>query len=503
MARCIAESQNRELLLGATEASDLQFFGISGLHKVLAPVILRAGCTPSTMGNLARMWSDEISPSVSAQTPARTGKLESLAQDLLVGLGATGIAIARENANEFDSLICVVSVGSCAPAVGARLDPNSGISGRCVRECRTQTSYDTRIDPRVERSACERLGIRSVVVVPLLADSHCIGLIEAFSDQPGHFDADKVSALEQAAAAVIKVLGTQEHCSEQPISLLSPPPFSAAEEQLREVPVLNSGVSQEPEVASAVDKAAASPNSESIPKFLESQQSEVRNFPLRWPAIVLIMLVAGVAGTRILRTKRPTQFALPPTAANDATANLRRTADVSPGANSTTATPSISRVTSPDGFLPVQPVVQRAEHGDVAAQMDLAQAYLTGDNLPQDRAKAVSWYIIAGENGSAEAKHRAIEVTRGMAPFQIAEIRYDVGKMYMKGVGTHSDYVSAYSWFELAKAAGDIRAQTEETLLEQKMEPGQVQQARKQASEWLHSHSRNYPNSHSKARQRN
>jgi len=383
------------------------------------------------------------------------------------------------------------------------LDPNSGISGRCVRECRTQTSYDTRIDPRVERSACERLGIRSVAVVPLLADSRCIGLIEAFSDQPGHFDADKVSALEEAAAAAVKVLGTQEHRSEQPISLLSPPPFDAAEEQLREVPVLNSSVLQEPEAASAADKAATSPNSESIPKFLESQHSEARTFPLRWPALVLIIFVAGVAGTRILRTQRPTQFALPPTAANDATANLPRTADVSPGANSTTATPSIARVTNPEGFSLLQPLIHRAEHGDVAAQMDLAQEYLTGNNLPQDRAKAVSWYIIAGENGSAEAKRRAIEVTHGMAPFQIAEIRYDVGKMYMKGVGTGSDYISAYAWFELAKAAGDIRAQAEEAKLEQKMEPGQVQQARKQASEWLQSHSRKYPNSHSEARQRN
>jgi TPR repeat protein len=129
--------------------------------------------------------------------------------------------------------------------------------------------------------------------------------------------------------------------------------------------------------------------------------------------------------------------------------------------------------------------------------MDLAQAYLAGDNVPEDQAKAASWYIMAGENGSAEGKRRSIEITHGMAPFQIGEIRFDLGKMYMNGIGAARDYVSAYAWFELAKAAGDIRAQAEENALEPKMDPGQVQEARQRASQWLQSHSRKASVSHS------
>jgi TPR repeat protein len=128
--------------------------------------------------------------------------------------------------------------------------------------------------------------------------------------------------------------------------------------------------------------------------------------------------------------------------------------------------------------------------------MDLAQAYLTGDNVPEDQAKAASWYIMAGENGSAEGKRRSIEITHGMAPFQIGEIRFDLGKMYMNGTGTAQDYVSAYAWFALAKAAGDIRAQAQQDTLEQKMDSGQVQQARQRASQWLQSHSRKAAKSH-------
>jgi hypothetical protein len=130
--------------------------------------------------------------------------------------------------------------------------------------------------------------------------------------------------------------------------------------------------------------------------------------------------------------------------------------------------------------------------------MDLAQAYLTGENVPKDATKAASWYIMAGENGSVEGKRRSIEITHDMAPFEIGEIRFDLGKMYMNGTGAPQDYVSAYAWFELAKAGGDIRAQAEEDTLEQKMDHGQILLAKQRASRWLQSHSRKGAASHSR-----
>jgi hypothetical protein len=449
------------------------------------------------MENLARSWYREVSRTVAAPTHLRIVELESLAQDLLLSVDATGVAIAVEDANDPESLVCLVSAGGCLPPVDARLDPHSGISGRCVRECRSQKSYDTLLDPRVERAACERLGIRSLAVVPVVAHSRCIGLIEAVSDQPGRFDADEVLAIEQAAKSAALLLDARESASEQPILVMSPPSRQLEEEAIPDGSERN--VEPEPEAAiSAQDEDTLPPTPLKIPRFLETQQLNSGHSWMRWVVVVVIALLAAIAGIRLLQDKFPEHlFAASRNTANPIAPSTPPAGESVSSAQGSTSIPPLAPVIKNDRASSFHTLGQRADRGDVAAQMDLAQAYLTGDNVPEDRAKAASWYIMAGENGSAEGKRRSIEITHGMALFQIGEIRFDLGKMYMSGTGAAQDYVSAYAWFELAKAAGDIRAQGEENTLEQKMDSGQVQEGRQRASQWLQSHSRKAPGVHS------
>lgn len=157
------------------------------------------------MATTARVLYEEMPSSVATEVEGLKARLEELAKKLLKTVEATGIAVAYRQ-SELGALICVASVGKTVPRIGACVDPNSGISGRCVRECRTQKSYDTLIDPRVDPLVCKKLGIRSVAVIPLLSRSQCIGLLEAFSDRPGHFDPQRVEAIEDAAALALLVL---------------------------------------------------------------------------------------------------------------------------------------------------------------------------------------------------------------------------------------------------------------------------------------------------------
>jgi hypothetical protein len=442
------------------------------------------------MGNLARTLFTESSATGAARTPAPARELQSLAQDLLESLGANGIAIAHQDGENPEALVCLVSAGDRAPLVGARLDRDSGISGRCVRECRAQRSYDTSIDPRVDRAACERLGIRSLVVVPVVSDSGCIGLIAAFSDCPGHFDADKVLALEQAAESATLLLDEQQNATEQPVAFVSTSSQAPFEEQLPARLSENGNPADQEEGLAPPEHIGISVH-ESIPRFLEKQPSQAGSSRLRWAVIGVVALVAAVAVTRGLHRNSPRHLLpIPPHAANSTvTRTTQADQHKSPGEIST-ITSAASPVTGAEQSSPLHLLAERAKDGDVAAQMSLARAYTIGDHVPKDPAKAASWYIMAGENGSASAKRRSIEVTRGMAPFQIAEIRFNLGKMYMNGIGTKQDYVSAYKWLELSKAAGDIRAEAEESKLQNTMNSEQVQEARKQASDWLQSHSR-------------
>ncbi|HVH87416.1 MAG TPA: GAF domain-containing protein [Terriglobales bacterium] len=439
------------------------------------------------MKSLARSY--EISREIPPQAYAEAGDLESLAHDLRLSVDATGVAIVEEDAENPEALVCVVSVGRCVPAVGARLDPNFGISGRCVRECRSQKSYDTRIDPRVDRAASEQLGIRSLAVVPILRGSRCVGLIEAVSDRAGHFDEDKLPVIEQAASSAALLLDEhQQLTSEEPTPAILP---ASQEAEERPIPQLIEHYAEaEPEaIGSSHDEDSRVPLSSSVstPKFLEAQHSQSRHSWRQWAVTGAIALLAIVVGIRILPGRVPRHlFAASHKATTSLVLSGSHAGEHVQGSPSTPETASVIK----NDDASSEPLKQRAEHGDVAAQINLGQSYLTGNKLPEDRAKAASWYIMAGENGNAEAKRQSIEITRGMAPFQIGEIRFDLGKMYLDGVGAHQNYISAYRWFELAKAAGNIRAESEENTLEQKMSPVQIQEARQQASQWLQSHSR-------------
>jgi TPR repeat protein len=455
------------------------------------------------MGSLARTWYDESSRSLSS---AAEDDLKSLAEELLASTAAAGIVIAHEQGDSAGALVCIISVGDCVPHVGAELDPNSGISGRCVRECRLQRSHDTSLDPRVERGACERLGIRSLVAAPLVVNSRCMGLIEAVSDRPGHFDSEKIIALEQAARSAALLLGGEERASEQQVIVI---PIAAAEATEEAAPSLDAADDQSPAIGAAEEQdealpaqeeitdpephAAVSRDSAQLPKFLELESPRPDRRWLLWVAVVSLTLAAALASAQLLRSRlrvRPAPSQHPEDTASASAAQTSQDDFLAGKTEEHKTDESHAGLVTNDGNSAALSLADRAQRGDVLAQVKLAQAYFDGDGVPQDKAKAVSWFIMAAEHGSIAARLRSVELTRGMAPFQVGEIRFDVGKMYMNGVGAPRDDVSAYAWFELAKKAGDIRAAQEEAALEQNMQPGQVKEARARAAQWLSSHFR-------------
>ncbi|HST44392.1 MAG TPA: sensor domain-containing diguanylate cyclase [Luteimonas sp.] len=78
--------------------------------------------------------------------------------------------------------------GSVSAYLGLRLDAATSLSGRCVAEKRIMYSRDTDIDPRVDSAACRRIGVRSMLVVPLFRGADAIGVLKAVSASPDAFD---------------------------------------------------------------------------------------------------------------------------------------------------------------------------------------------------------------------------------------------------------------------------------------------------------------------------
>ena len=153
------------------------------------------------------------------QEPELEAALQLLVERAQYITGATGAALALPQAEE---MVCRASAGSCAPAVGARLQVRSGLTGESIVRRQLLRCDNAETDPRVNLEACQALGIASIVVLPLLRrNGEVRGLFELFSDHPYAFEERDLIALERMADLTLTALdlAEQRHGSVPP-----PPP---------------------------------------------------------------------------------------------------------------------------------------------------------------------------------------------------------------------------------------------------------------------------------------
>lgn len=152
------------------------------------------------------------------QEPELEAALQLLVERAQYITGATGTALALPQGDE---MVCRASAGSCAPAVGARLQVRSGLTGESIARRQLLRCDNAEADPRVNLEACRALGIASIVVLPLLRRSGEVrGLFELFSDHPYAFEERDLVALERMADLTLTALDL----AEQHHGAIPPPP---------------------------------------------------------------------------------------------------------------------------------------------------------------------------------------------------------------------------------------------------------------------------------------
>jgi len=154
--------------------------------------------------------------------------LQLVSERALAITGTDGVAIALA---EGDEIRCRAAAGSIAPDVGARLDPSSGFSGACLRTGLIVRCDDSEKDPRVDRNACRRMGLRSIVAVPLMSERGVIGLLEAFCSEPFGFNDSDVRSLSLLAELILAALKPEEETSaeDSPAPRIPEPPAGDAQ----------------------------------------------------------------------------------------------------------------------------------------------------------------------------------------------------------------------------------------------------------------------------------
>jgi diguanylate cyclase (GGDEF)-like protein len=170
--------------------------------------------------------------SIVAEAPRRGGAAADEVSLLTAIIGVqTEIAVARLDLDEIMALVArraheltradgaVVEMaegadmvyraasGSAAGHVGVRVVAGSSLSGLCVRTGEILRCDDSETDPRVDLAACRRVGLRSMIVVPLLHDGRSVGVLKVLSAAPSGFGASDAHTLQLLAGLIGAALG--------------------------------------------------------------------------------------------------------------------------------------------------------------------------------------------------------------------------------------------------------------------------------------------------------
>jgi TonB family protein len=143
----------------------------------------------------------------------RAGFPHELALDLVLNelvvraAEATRAAAAALALLRGDEMVCRAATGQLAPDLGVPLNTRDGLSGACLQTHQPQLSVDTEFDPRIDPMISRRLGIRSILIVPVfdIKNSQFMGVLEVFSTTPAAFSHTDQKLLEGFAEECARI----------------------------------------------------------------------------------------------------------------------------------------------------------------------------------------------------------------------------------------------------------------------------------------------------------
>ena len=413
-----------------------------------------------------------------------------------------------------DGLKCRASRGEGAPPVGMQCYPENGLTGACLTTSEVQLCNNVDEDSRVDRQACQQLGVRSVLVVPIKDGSRIKGVLEALSSETDAFDEQKVIFVRSFAERLISLSpessstsalnrhdrGNRNDGSEHPASSFTRTssnnfglqelleaaytiqlyqPASTFENNLafaHQVDRWNeSGV---PNCASSADQicAALSPDSST---FGQEFPTENQYRSLTIGAILLALLLGGYFLVHWEKASR-----------------LGREVQVSPTAEESALAPMAGKPALVDRVPELHSSLASSD-----AQYSLTTRHAAGNSAPQTYAAAMTLFEVAARRGDAEAgwkvalgylrgigvvrdETKAAEWFKRAANLGDPRAQTALSDLYFTGVGVRRDYVRAYTWASIAaenEQAPDERVK----ILRQRMTTAQLEDANRRIAAWF------------------
>lgn len=140
-----------------------------------------------------------IQQEIAAAEPRLQGIMDLVTRRTQELTGASGAAIELA---EDGGLLYRAASGSATSHLGVWLGLDDSLSGQCFKNGEVLRSEDTEKDTRVNRELTRRVGIRSMIVVPLRYDREVVGVLKVLSGERDAFSNEDVHTLELMAGMI-------------------------------------------------------------------------------------------------------------------------------------------------------------------------------------------------------------------------------------------------------------------------------------------------------------
>ena len=114
----------------------------------------------------------------------------------------TGATAAVVELVDGEEMVYAVATGAATEHVGMRLDMHASLSGLCVLQDETLRCDDTEVDPRVDRQATRKVGIRSMLCVPLHHAGTAVGVVKVLAPDTHAFDDQDIATLDLLSGVI-------------------------------------------------------------------------------------------------------------------------------------------------------------------------------------------------------------------------------------------------------------------------------------------------------------
>jgi putative methionine-R-sulfoxide reductase with GAF domain len=157
-----------------------------------------------SLADLLRFTAEDDGKSLEAATRHDLeSALQLLAERAQYVMGASGVAIALRDGEE---MICRASAGPTAPPLETPLQVDSGLTAESIRKQQILRCDDAASDGRVDQESCRELGVKSVMVTPLLRQQEAVGVFELVAERSYAFEERDVTVLERLSQMVLTAL---------------------------------------------------------------------------------------------------------------------------------------------------------------------------------------------------------------------------------------------------------------------------------------------------------